>query len=78
MNAAKDDQPETYRAEVDQQDGGPGASSESGGAQNDVASGGISEDRNEDDRNKGDRDDDDTDDPEGIDRDVHGDTDTVS
>jgi len=72
MNAAKDDQPETYRAEVDQQDGGPGASSETGGAQNDVASGGISQDRNEDDQNEG------SDDPQRPERDVHGDTDTVS
>jgi hypothetical protein len=72
MNAAKDDQPETYRAEVDQQDGGPGARSETGGAENDVASGGSGENRNEDDEQTG------SDGAASTQQDVHGDTDTVS
>lgn len=51
MGASHDDRSETYRAKVDQQDGGPASHTEdgSGGTVNDVASGGVSERRNEDD-----------------------------
>lgn len=42
-------EPEKYTAQVDQQDGGPGAQTEdnSGGETNDVASGGVSHEENE-------------------------------
>lgn len=60
MNSASDQEPETYRTEVDEQDGGPGSHSEDGGAENDVASGGVSECRNEDDDQSDDHDDPDT------------------
>lgn len=73
MNAANEDGAETYRAAVDQQDGGPASHTgdDSGGDANDVASGGVSELKNEDDDESPDADDE----PE---QDVHGDTDTVS
>ncbi|GAB3493214.1 hypothetical protein [Flexivirga lutea] len=53
MNAPQDtpeEQGDTYRAKVDEQDGGPGSHDADGGDVNDVASGGVSQRRNEDDR----------------------------
>lgn len=53
MNAPQDtpeEQGDTYRAKVDEQDGGPGSHHADGGDVNDVASGGVSRRRNEDDR----------------------------
>lgn len=51
MNASNTDQGDGYRADVDEQDGGPASHTEdgSGGEVNDAASGGVSERRNEDD-----------------------------
>ncbi|HWC21092.1 MAG TPA: hypothetical protein VG502_02215 [Flexivirga sp.] len=82
MSASQDEESGTYRAKVDQQDGGPASHTEdaSGGATNDVASGGVSEPRDEHDE----RDDEQNDESAGPTeeaepgRDVHGDSDTVS
>ncbi|GAA3689855.1 MULTISPECIES: hypothetical protein [Yimella] len=41
--------PEEHKAEVDQQDGGPGAQQDDGGDTNDVASGGVSKEKKSDD-----------------------------
>lgn len=59
------------RAKVDQQDGGPGSHSGdgSGGTENDVASGGVSEHAHEDDSPSRDV---------AADRDVHGDPETTT
>ncbi|GGB35581.1 hypothetical protein GCM10011492_27790 [Flexivirga endophytica] len=61
---------EGQRAKVDQQDGGPGSHNEddSGGAENDVASGGVSERAH---------DNDDTSHDDGLERDVNRDPDTA-
>lgn len=59
-----------YGAKVDQQDGGPGSHTEedSGGTENDVASGGVSERAH---------DGDDTSRDDGLERDVNGDPDAA-
>ena len=86
MSASQDEESGTYRAKVDQQDGGPASHTEdaSGGATNDVASGGVSERRDEHDESDDESDDEQNDESAGPTeeaepgRDVHGDSDTVS
>lgn len=76
MNAANDDGAPTYRAKVDQQDGGPAShpGDDSGGDANDVASGGVSERKNDDDSSNSPG----KDEAAAPETDVHGETDTVS